>query len=307
MLVTIAGCGALGCSLGARLIDSGLDVQAFGRPGPHLDALHHKGIVLAPDWNGQERSFPLVAASHDPGELKPSELIIVLVKAHQTAAVGPVRRVLKPGGVCLTLQNGLGNAELLAPLFGEENLAAGIATYGSTRKAAGVVDGSSQGFILAGPWLPGSSLDWVGTLLANSVLDATWVQDPRPAIWNKLCLNAMMNPVAALTGQPNGELLKNTYTLGLMRALFDEAATAAGRAGVDIDRQTAWDKAIDTIGKTARVRPSMLQDLDHAARTEADAICGGVLSQALSEADFPQTRTVHALLKAIDARNGHSD
>ncbi|BBD08292.1 ketopantoate reductase family protein [Desulfovibrio ferrophilus] len=307
MLITIAGCGALGCSLGARMIASGLDVQAYGRPGSHLEALAKDGIILAPDWQGKRQTFPLLAASNSPSKLQPTELIIVLVKAHQTAAIAPIREILKPDGVCLTLQNGLGNAETLAPLFGQENLAAGIATYGSTRKAPGVVDGSSQGFIIAGPWLPGNAMNWVGELLADSGLNSTWVKDPRPAIWNKLCLNAMMNPVAALTGQPNGKLLENDHCMTLMRALFDEAATAADRAGVMIDRQAAWDKGIDTIKKTAKVRPSMLQDLDHGARTETDAISGGVLAQAQSESDFPQTRAVHAQVKAIDARNGHAD
>lgn len=304
MRIIIAGCGALGCSLGARLIDAGHEVQAFGRPGAHLDALKTTGITLSPDWNGKERIFPLAGASHDPEQMEPADLVIMLAKAHQTAPAAIVRSALADGGVCLTLQNGLGNAEALAPIFGEDNLAVGIATYGSVRTAPGVVDGSSHGFIIAGPWTGKRDMTNVAQALADG-LETTWVDDPRPAVWNKLCINAMMNPTAALTGLPNGELLGNPHTRELMRHLFNEAVQAALYAGVDIDHDEAWARAIQIMERTAQVRPSMLQDVDAGSRTETDAISGGVIAQARSKTDFPHTRTVHALMKAIDARNGH--
>ncbi|WP_461211384.1 ketopantoate reductase family protein [Desulfocurvus sp. DL9XJH121] len=306
MLITIAGCGALGCSLGAHLIDAGHEIQAFGRKGPHLDALRREGIRLAPDWTGTERTFPLTAASDDPDELSPCDLVIVLVKTHQSAAVAPVRRALKPEGVCLTLQNGLGNAETLAPIFGEDNLAVGIAAFGATRLAPGVVDASTKGStVIAGPWARARDMSWVGEALTSG-LDAQWVDDPRPAVWNKLCINAMMNPTAALTGLPNGKLVADPHGLELLRALFMEAADAAANAGVTIDREAAFGHAIEILTRDATVRPSMLQDLDAGRKTETDAISGGVLRYAKSDADFPRTRTMHALMKTIDARNGHA-
>lgn len=307
MLITIIGCGALGCALGARLVEAGHEVQAFGRKGPHLDSLRERGIVLEPDWTGVERSFPLAAATDDPAELTPSDLFIVLVKTHQTPAIAPARAALKPGGVCLTLQNGLGNAEALAPLFGEENLAVGIAAFGATRLAPGVVDGSSKvATVIAGPWNTTRDMTWVGEVLASG-LNSTWVDDPRPAVWNKLCINAMMNPSAALSGMCNGQMVSNPHTLGLLRELFMEAAEAASRAGVDMDREKAFERAVYLVGRDGAVRPSMLQDVDAGRKTETDAISGGVLTQARSEEDFPRTRVVHALMKAIDSRNGFGD
>ena len=305
MRIIIAGCGALGCSIGARLINAGHEVQAFGRPGAHLDALRENGIVLDPDWTGERRSFALARATHDPAELTPADLVIVLVKTHQSVAIAPVRSALAEGGVCLTLQNGLGNAEALAPLFGEDNLAVGVATYGCVRKAPGVVDVSSAGGVVAGAWTGARDMAHVAEALGNG-LNITWVDDPRPAIWNKLCINAMMNPVAALTGLPVGALLDNPETRALLRSLFDEAAAAAARAGVVIDTQNSWERTVGVLKQYPLVKPSMLQDVEAGRHTETDAISGGVLTQAVSENDFPHTRTVHTLMRGIDARNGHS-
>ena len=305
MVVTMVGCGALGSLIAARLIEGGLAVQVLQRQGPQLEALRQNGITIEADRTGTTRNFRLVAVSDDPASLEPSKLIIVLVKAYSTGEVRPARAVLAQDGVVLTLQNGLGNAETLAVLFGEEHVAAGVATYGAYQVAPGVIHWGGDGFITLGPWRPGGEMSWIGDRMAGAGLNVTYVRDPRPAIWRKLVINAMVNTTAALTGMGNGELLANPLALEMMKRLGREAVLAASRTGVVLDFDEMWAMHLDNLERTAANRPSMLQDLEAGRQTEIDAISGGVLQLARDENEFPYTRSVYALLKAIDVHRGY--
>jgi 2-dehydropantoate 2-reductase len=300
MLVTMAGCGALGSLLAARLIEGGVPVQAFQRAGAQLEALRRDGITIEADRTGTTRQFRLAAASHNPAELEPSELIIVLVKAYSTDGVHPVRGVLAPEGAVLSLQNGLGNVERLVPIFGEAKVAAGVATYGAYRVSPGVIRWGGDGFITIGPWRQGLDLSWIRDVLLDAGLSVSYVDDPGPAIWKKLAINAMVNTTAALTRMRNREVLASPMALELMRKLGQETVVAAGRAGVDLDFEALWAMHLDNLERTAANKPSMLQDVEAGRQTEIEAISGGVLQYARDEKEFPYTRSVYALLKAID-------
>jgi 2-dehydropantoate 2-reductase len=305
MVVTIAGCGALGSLLAARLIEAGLEVQAFQRKGAQLEALRAEGITIQADRTGAARTFQLATASHDPAGLGPSRLIIVLVKAYDTEAIHPVHGILQKDGIVLSLQNGLGNPEKLVPMFGEDRVAAGVATYGAYRVSPGVIGWGGDGSIVLGPWKKGLDMSWAGELLKDGGLNVTYVEDPRPAIWRKLAINAMVNTTAALTRMGNGEMLANPVALELMRALGRDTVTAAGRAGVTLDFDDIWATHLENLERTAANRPSMLQDVEAKRQTEVEAISGGVLQYARGEEEFPSTRSVYALLKAIDIHEGY--
>jgi len=300
MTVTIAGCGALGSLLAARILAGGERVQIFQRAGAHLEALRTRGITVEADRGGVSRNYQPSAASCDTRDLEPSRLIIVLVKSYHTGDILPVRDLLTSDGVVLSLQNGLGNAETLAGLFGEERVAAGVSTYGAYRTAPGTIHWGGDGFIVFGPYQRGRDMAWIGEYLRAAGLNADYQEDPRPAIWKKLGINAMVNTCAALTRMGNGELLASPPVLELMKKLGKETVAAAGRAGVNLDFEELWALHAENLERTAANRPSMLQDIEAGRQTETDAISGGVLGYARSDEDFPCTRTVHALLKALD-------
>ena len=303
--VTIAGCGALGSLLAARLINAGVSVQAYQRPGPHHDALRSDGITIQgdatwPDGPAGRQRYVLSAVASDASRLNPSRLMIVLVKSYHTAALAPLRPLLVPEGVVLTLQNGLGNAEQLAAVFGSPRIAAGTATYGAFRIAPGVIGWGGDGKIVMGPWQPDRDISWVGELLRDAGLDAQAVADPRPALWTKLAINVMVNPVAALTRMTNGQALGDPHTSALMQQLGREAVAAAGRAGVPLDFPQIWKLHMENLRRTAANRNSMLQDVVSGRRTEVASILGSILRYATDAGDLPTTRALYQLLTAID-------
>jgi len=305
MMVTIAGCGALGSLLAARLIEGGIEVQAFQRKGAQLEALKRNGITIEMDRTGTTRTFQLVTASDDPSELKPSKLIIVLVKAHNTGDIFPVHEVLEKEGIVLTLQNGLGNAEKLASIFGETKVAAGMVTYGAYGISPGVIGWGGDGGIVLGPWKQGLDMSWIGDLLKGAGLNVAYVEDPRPVIWKKLAINAMVNPTSALTRMGNGEMLRNPFALEMMKRLGQETVMVAGLAGIHLDFDDLWSMHMENLKRTAANKPSMLQDIEAGKQTEIDAISGKVLQYARNDEELPYTRSMYTILKAIDIHRGY--
>jgi len=147
-------------------------------------------------------------------------------------------------------------------------------------------------------------MQWVADALRTAGFNTDYVGDPRPYIWRKLAINAMVNTTAALTRARNGLLRENQHVLGLMRRLGEETVEAALRAGVRVDFEDLWGFHMDNLQNTGSNRASMLQDVEAGRQTEIDAILGAVLDFARDEGDFPYTRAVYSLIKGIDGMRG---
>ena len=305
MKVIVAGCGALGSVYAAALVRSGVEVQVYQRRGATFDAIRQQGGVKIARSEGKRAELhPVKRISENADELEPVDLILVLVKAYSTRELKPLSACLCAEGVALTLQNGLGNAEVLSEIFGEERIAAGVATYGAFTESPGIVRAAGSGLVSLGPWQPGLDMQWVADLLRTAGFNTDYVGDPRPFIWRKLAINAMVNTTAALTRARNGLLRENQQVLALMRSLGEETVEAARRAGVKVDFQDLWDFHMENLQKTGANRASMLQDVEAGRITEIDAISGAVLGFARDEGDFPYTRAVYSLIKGIDTMRG---
>ena len=91
--------------------------------------------------------------------------------------------------------------------------------------------------------------------------------------------------------------------MALMEQVCHETIAAAERAGVRLDFDPLWKMHLENLQRTAANRPSMLQDVEAGRRTEIDAISGSILRYAQREDEFPYTRCLYSLLKAVDVRS----
>ncbi|HXN08884.1 MAG TPA: 2-dehydropantoate 2-reductase, partial [Candidatus Acidoferrales bacterium] len=125
----IVGAGAIGQFCAARLAQGGSDVVIMGRP-QQAEAINAQGIELR--VNGAASTLR-VGATADTADItlhEPFELVIVAVKAYSTPeAVQTIASIhaTKDASI-LTVQNGLGNEEILAEAFGAERIVAGALT-----------------------------------------------------------------------------------------------------------------------------------------------------------------------------------
>lgn len=300
--VLILGTGALACLFGARLARFGrARVTLAGTWAEGLRVLAERGITVQED---DSVSSVAVTATPIEGPLGPADLVLVLVKSHQTAAVAPAAvRALAPGGLILTLQNGLGNREVLERSAGAGRVAVGVTTSGATLLGPARVKPAGRGRTVLGAE-PEEAVARVAALLEGAGLATETTAHIDQALWRKLAVNCAINPLSALRGVTNGALLEDPVSREALLAAAREAGAVAAAQGIALGVDPGA-LALELARTTAANRSSMLQDLDRGARTEIDAINGAV-ARAGQRLGVP-TPIVHRLWQEVlerEARPG---
>jgi 2-dehydropantoate 2-reductase len=301
--VLVAGAGAIGQWLGMRLLQTGQDVTLLARPEP-AKAITEHGLRITglTELHGHVRAVPSLASL--AGES--FAMAVLTCKAHQTAALGAeVAPLLGPGGVLLSLQNGLGNAEKLRRFVPAAQVVVGLTSHGVTVEAPGHLRHAGEGSTLVGP-APGSGSDGAARtafrVLAQARLEPEW-QDPiRGFVWRKAIVNAGINPVGALYGARNGDILRRDDLRGLCLGLVREAEALARRARVPLPPGDLAEATLATLERTAENKCSMLQDVERKRPTEVEQITGRLVR--LGEkvlASMPLSDSVYGRVKDLEA------
>jgi 2-dehydropantoate 2-reductase len=263
--LTIVGTGAMACLFGARLA-SVAKVSLTGAWVEGIAALCGSGILV--EDSAGPKSVPVTAVPWGEAA-EPADLVLILVKAWQTAEVARhLERLLVPGGIALTLQNGLGNLEALGP-----RTCLGVTYQGATLLGPGHVQPCGTG----STWIAGP--EWIVQLFRRAGMAAER-GDPAHLdglLWGKLVVNCAINPLTALLRIRNGELLGNPDAMILLRHAALECASVARARGIALPFPDPFAKVREVARRTAANRSSMLQDVLRGAPTECDAINGAVV------------------------------
>ena len=271
--ILIVGTGALATFFAARLSQAGYSVTMLGSWKDGLEALQLEGARLI-DSAGVEHSFNVHAIS-DPRECRGVRHALVLVKAWQTEQVAEqLKECLAEDGLVVTLQNGLGNREMLARSLGWSRVALGTATTGATLLGPGLVREGGEGVISVER---NQGLSTLEEALRSAKFKVQVVEDAQSLVWGKLVINAAINPLTAILRVPNGKLLELPSARVVMKALANETAQVAEAEKVTLPFPDPVAAAEDVANKTSGNYSSMLQDVLRGAPTEIDAICGAVV------------------------------
>lgn len=291
MKVAVIGPGAMGCLFAARLMDSGAKVYLVDHRAERAAKLEKSGITLeTPEKNIVQH--PVVVTQAPTG----LDLIIVLVKAHATSNLR-----FPPDTPVLTLQNGLGNVETLCSILGSARLLAGTTSEAATLLADGHVRHVADGKTLFGAWTS-APVEKALSLLQAAGFDAGVTEAPGQMIWEKVAINAGINPLTAILNVPNGRLLELSDIRQLMRDLVVEAAKVASTEGYRFDHSLV-EMAEEMCTNTAENVSSMLQDIRSGRQTEIDAISGEILRRAqLASLPTPRTRVIWQLVRGLETR-----
>ena len=274
--VLVLGTGAIGSLLAARLARAGAaDVTIAGTWAEALETIRRDGITVKDDtgrWSARVATAGL--AEVGAGQ---ADFILVLVKSPRTAAVAETAaRALAPGGMIVTLQNGLGNREVLAAVAGADRVAIGVTTLGATLLGPGRVRAAPGGIVIgatdAGP------LVRLAHALQAAGMETETMPDIGRLVWRKLAASCSINPVAALLGVANGVLVSTAEGRERLTAAAREVGDVAAAKGIDL-QEDAVALALTVASRTAGNRCSMLQDLDRGAPTEIDALCGAIVAE----------------------------
>jgi len=270
---------------------------------PGIDQIARHGLRIT--GPGYDHTVQLRASTVAPAESM--DLIVLAVKAADvTTAAHQALPMLGEDTSVLTIQNGLGSAEIVAGIVGDQRLAVGIASgFGAARVAPGHVRHNAMRAMRFGAYssMPPSTVESIARTWADAGFDAAAVTDIAAMQWEKLICNVAYSAPCALTGMTVGQVMDDPEMGPISRAAAKEAWRVAFASDIEIN-VTDPVEHVRTFGSAMPdAKPSAL--LDHEARrvSEIDVINGAVPRQgARVGVDAPVNATLTALVKTIEKR-----
>lgn len=310
MRIAIFGVGAMGCLFGARLSPHA-EVTLIGRWPEQLAALADSPLeIRPPDADPEHVRLSAVRYAEDAA---PADLALVLTKAARTESVAhDLPDVLAPGGIAITLQNGVGNDAILARLIGEDRVIQGTTTQGAATRGPGLLIPGGPGVThLATRPAVDAQVRQAAALFEQAGFATEVLADVSGIIWSKLAVNAAINPLTALLRVPNGVLLESGWAREIMDAAARETAAVAAALGIQ-PPPGHWSqadparRAEEVARLTALNRSSMLQDVLRGAPTEIETICGAIMREGERLAvPTPANTMLYRLVKALEETTPH--
>ncbi len=309
MAVLVFGAGAVGTLFAGLFARAGRSVDLRCRPA-QVGTISDRGVQIEGSVAGR---FPVRAIGALPRPLR-AELVILAVKSYDVeAAAREIGESLDASIPILLPQNGLGIEALArAGLRGspelEEDLIRAVNTIPATWLAPGRVRYAGRGEIrlpaVEEPMRRRTAIAEFRALFEEAGIRVANVADLDAALYTKAIVNAVINPLTADRGVPNGAL-EGGDLRPIAEALFAEAIEAVRATGHRLDRASVEEELWRTVRATATNRSSMLQDVDRGRPTEIEAISGALLAVGhAAGVPMPATERIVARLRARPPRHG---
>lgn len=294
MKLAIYGAGSLGTILGAYISRAGVPVDLINRNKAHVETLQSKGAQVVGTVQ-----FTQPVTAYTPAEMSGTYDIIFLMTKQQNNAetVQMLKDYLADDGVLVTFQNGLPEMQI-AKVLGEERVLGCTVAWGATMQGPGVCELTSSpdalSFSLGAVSLKRSGhfdkvkelLELMGTVEVEENFIGTR--------WSKLLINAAFSGMSAVLGCTFGEAAGPKESRRIVQMLIKECIDVCHTGGIRIEPVQGKDivKLLDysnplkrafafmiipiAIRKHAKLKASMLQDIEKGKLTEVDAINGAV-------------------------------
>ena len=302
MKVAVIGAGAMGSLFGAMLAEADNEVWLYDIWEEHVQTIKQDGLSI--EREGKTRTVSL-NATIDPAQIGQAELTIIFVKSTQTqSAAKTAQQIAGSEGAVMTLQNGMGNADVIAEFIDPDRILAGTTSHGATLLGAGHIRHAGMGATTIGTWATHEQgrqrADQMADFFNQAAIETESVDDVRSVVWNKLMINIGINAITALSGIKNGQVLDQEATRELSRTAVEEAMAVARAQQVKI-KEDAVAIVLKVAEATAANRSSMGQDVDNKRQTEIAAINGFIVREAdRLGLDVPVNRTLTALIQTLE-------
>ncbi|MGD2272503.1 MAG: 2-dehydropantoate 2-reductase [Desulfobacterales bacterium] len=301
MKIAVVGAGAMGSLFGALLSEKGNDVWLYDVWKEHIQAVHNNGLHIERSDKTRRIDIKATTRSEDIGHV---ELAIIFVKSTHTESAAAIACGLAgAGGLVITLQNGMGNADVISKVIDPDRILAGTTSHGATMLGPGKVRHAGSGPTTIGMWEPSKKgfarAKKFADFFTQAGIETEAVENVRDIVWHKLFINVGINAITALAGIKNGQILDLEVTRELSRAAVEEAIHVARAEGIEIKAGTVL-QVFEVAKMTAPNRSSMGQDVDHHRQTEISAINGFIVRRAKRLGlKAPVNQTLTALVETL--------
>lgn len=320
--LVIAGAGAIGLTLAARLGISGFDVHLIAR-GSSLEIIRRDGIRLV-DREGTHHTRIETTSARDA---RVADFLFLCSKSHDLPAlVASVTHLITPGTVVVPVINGLpwwyfqgqntglGDYQIknvdpsgiLKECIPFQSIVGTTTMITAERKQPGYATTFNPLQLTLGEIDDRRSkrVDHLAAILERSGIRITKTTHIRNAVWTKVVRNLISNPVTAITGATLRQNFGDERLVAISQQMLDEVlpVITAYNCRIEVDPS----QIIESGRKLGDVKTSMLQDLERGNELELASICDAVLEVAeLQGISMPVTRAISHLAHFKSARSGH--
>ena len=294
MRVAIYGAGSLGTILGAFISKAGVPIELINRNKAHVEALQEKGAQVVGTMNFNQ---PVVAYTPDQMSGEYDILFLMTKQQHNAEVVQMLKGFLASDGVLVTFQNGLPEMQI-ADVLGEERVLGCTVAWGATMQSPGVCELTSEPDALSFSLGAVSEKKSKHFAKVKELLEKMGTVDVEENFlgtrWSKLLINAAFSGMSAILGCTFGEAAGPKASRRIVQKLIKECIDVCQVGGIriepvqgkDIVKLLNYTNALKrafsffiipiAIRKHAKLKASMLQDLEKGKPTEVDAINGAV-------------------------------
>lgn len=311
MRILIAGAGAIGGYIGAKLAQAGEDVTLFAR-GPHLEAMQRGGLRII-SASEDFTAHPKIIGGLDTEDS--FEVIVLGVKAHGLTALAPrLTHLISDATTVVSTQNGIpwwyfedpplervDPGGVISRSIPHKSVLGSLVYFATDLVEPGVIRHIEGNRISLGE--PDGSRSERGRRIAEALigagLRAPFTTRLRHEIWVKLLGNVAFNPLSALTRATLAQMVRDPQVCGVVRNIMMETEAVAARLGMELP--VTIDQRIAGAERVGEHKTSMLQDLEAGRPMEIEAIAGAVveLGERLG-VPMPHTRSTYAATRLLD-------
>lgn len=299
MKVGILGAGSIGLLLAAKL--SAEEVFVFTRTEIQAEEIRKHGITLETSETKTIHKVQAVSLHNGIDRLPEMDLIFVTVKQ---SAITDILPSIRGSASCLIfLQNGMGHLEYIQDLQ-VPSVYIGVVEHGALSPNKTTTIHNGHGVIRIGLYM-GVQHPGVENLGDDTFpVEVVAKEELMSVLQEKLVINSVINPLTAVLGIKNGQLMQNQYYKELMKSVLEEVC--GGLAIPFHEQNRLWKKVQFICQQTSLNTSSMLRDLELARKTEIDAILGYVVKEAGSRSvSAPNCQMLLNMIKGIEESGGY--
>jgi 2-dehydropantoate 2-reductase len=321
MKFLIAGAGAIGAYIGARMAQAGFDVTLFAR-GPHLRAMLDHGVQVK-TADGDFTARPRIVGSLE--EVGAVDVVFLGVKAHALPLLAPqLKPVLAPDTAVVSMQNGIpwwyfhgfggewdglrlesvDPGGVISAAIAARSVVGSIVYFATEIPSPGVIQ-HIEGHRVSLGEPDGTRSDRIRQIaeaLIASGLRCPVTTRIRHEIWVKVLGNASFNPVSALTRATLAQMVRDPGASSVIRNIMQEVEAVSQKLGMELP--VSINQRMAGAEKVGEHKTSMLQDLEAGRPMELEALVGAVVELG-ERVGLPMTvtRTVYNCTKLLAQAN----
>ena len=302
MKITILGAGAMGCMV-ASAFSSENEINLVDPYEAHMNEVSENGIKIK-DNNNQETIVKVSSAKTSSKDLDIQDLVIILVKGYDTEKILMENmNIIGDNTVVMTLQNGIGNVDIIKKHVKDENIAQGILYISAAIEKPGVISANidwDKTNIIFGPVSKNHDKE-VFENIEKAINSNSIISEINPDVdkimWRKLYVNAIYNLPCAIMHLSTKYTTKNQNAIAILKQISDEFIMVTDKLGYNFDGEKLFDQyVLHKEGIYNDIMPSAAQDTKKQRKTEAEFLNGAVVRKAKELGlEVPVNETIYRL------------